>query len=51
MGNIRTKYLLYMIDKILIPNFPVTRNYLKTANDILGKITKFLRVNTVHKSL
>ena len=35
MGNISTKYLLYMINKRLIQNCPITIDDLKAANDIL----------------
>ena len=40
MGNIATKYLLYKINKILIPNFLITHNDLKDANDIFVTIIK-----------
>ena len=35
MGNISTKDLLYMINKRLIQNCPITSDDLKAANDIL----------------
>ena len=49
MGNIGTKYLLYMINKILRPNYPITREYLKAANDIFGTSIKALKGKTVRK--
>ena len=51
MGNISTKDLLYIINKIIIPNFPIIRYELKAANDIFGEIVKALKVNIVHKSV
>ena len=50
MGNISTKYPLYIIDIRLIPNFPITRDDLKAGNDILGTSIKALKGKTVCKS-
>ena len=50
MEDISTKDLLYITDKRLIPNWPITRFDLKDANDIFGAIIKSLKGKTVRKS-
>ena len=49
MGNIGNKDILYMINKILIPNCLITRDDLKADNHIFGTIIKNLKGNTVRK--
>ena len=49
MENISTKYLMYIIDKILIPKFPINCNNLKADNDIFGTNIKALKCKTVSK--
>ena len=49
MGNISTKDLLYMIDKILIPNFLINRDDLKAANENFGTSNKALKGKTLRK--
>ena len=51
MGNIGKKDLLYIFNKILIPNCPITRDYLQSDNDIFGTSIKDLKYNTVRKSV
>ena len=51
MGNISTKYLLYIIDKRLIPNCRITCGELKAANDIFGISTKDLKVKKIRKTV
>ena len=48
-GKIRTKYLLYIINKILILKLPTTPDNLKADNYIFGSIIKYLKVKTVRK--
>ena len=43
MGEISTKDLLYMINKILISDCPITCDDLKVANDIFGTRIKALK--------
>ena len=50
MGDISTKYILHMINKILIPNFLIIHDDLMAANDIFCTIIKALKVKTVNKS-
>ena len=47
--NTSTKDILYMINKIIIPNQPITCDDLKAANDMFGTIIRSLRVKTVQK--
>ena len=47
MGIISTKDLLYMIDKILITNYPITLDDLKSNNDILEASLKALKDKTL----
>ena len=49
MGNINTKYLLHMINKRIIPNFLITCDDLKDANDIFGTSFKVIKGKTVRK--
>ena len=51
MGNISTKYLLYIIDKRLVPNCRITCGKLKAANDIFGISTKDLKVKKIRKTV
>ena len=50
MGIINTKDLLYMIDKILITNYPITLDDLKSNNDILEASLKALKDKILRKS-
>ena len=49
MGNISTKDLLYMINKIIIQNCPINNDDLKVTHDIIGKSIKDLKAKTVRK--
>ena len=50
MWNISTKDLLYMINKIIIQNLPITIDDLKVTDDIIGKGIKDLKAKIVRKS-
>ena len=50
MGEISTKDILYMINKILISDCPITCDDLKVANDIFGTRIKALKIKTLWKS-